>query len=68
MAARNGKIRVREIGSDHVSMLKPHQEASQGQEIRDDPGELPWNFPWARDCGYKASVMQQLWSLGAPSQ
>lgn len=46
--ARDGKIRVREIGSDHVSMLKPHQEASQGQEIRDSGGpmERPNGGPW----------------------
>jgi hypothetical protein len=31
--SRDGKLRVREIGSDRVSMLKAHEEALRGQEI-----------------------------------
>lgn len=31
--SRDGKLRVREIGSDQVSMLKAHEEALRGQEL-----------------------------------
>ncbi|CAL1147653.1 unnamed protein product, partial [Cladocopium goreaui] len=31
--SRDGKLRVRDIGSDRVSMLKAHEEALRGQEL-----------------------------------
>ena len=31
--SRDGKLRVREIGSDQVSMLKAHEEALRGQDM-----------------------------------